>query len=251
MRTHSSSDTITLQSITTTSSFPPPFHITFSNTNNLKRKFPHIGLVSLFPMCSARQGDPIKDQQSNGLCLLLHQIQGRQSQSYARTGNRGNATTSKGNYASGQPRVVKCYNCQGEGNMARQCTQPKRPRNTEWFKEKLMLAEAQEADLDTHDSDGDDLSSVKAVLMANLSSCDPDVLSEVPYTDSYPNDMLNQNVQKMTYSKHTHIVDFPDNEINSDSNIIPYSQYLQEKQDGGIQDTNSSTPNDLLVLSLV
>ncbi|GJY54642.1 hypothetical protein Tco_0446306 [Tanacetum coccineum] len=34
---------------------------------------------------------------------------------------------------------------QGEGHMARQCTQPKRPRNAAWFKEKLMLAEAQEA----------------------------------------------------------------------------------------------------------
>ncbi|GJT21653.1 hypothetical protein Tco_0891590 [Tanacetum coccineum] len=45
----------------------------------------------------------------------------------------------------GQPRVVKCYNFQGEWNMARQCTQPKRPRNVAWFKEKLMLAESQEA----------------------------------------------------------------------------------------------------------
>ncbi|GKD80418.1 copia protein [Tanacetum coccineum] len=44
-----------------------------------------------------------------------------------------------------QPRVVKCYICQGEGHMARQCTQPKWPRNVAWFKEKLMLAEAQEA----------------------------------------------------------------------------------------------------------
>ncbi|GJX96725.1 hypothetical protein Tco_0352523 [Tanacetum coccineum] len=31
---------------------------------------------------------------------------------------------------------------QREGHMARQCTQPKRPRNAAWFKEKLMLAEA-------------------------------------------------------------------------------------------------------------
>ncbi|GKB89842.1 hypothetical protein Tco_0962114 [Tanacetum coccineum] len=29
--------------------------------------------------------------------------------------------------------------------MARQCTQPKRPRNAAWYKEKAMLAEAQEA----------------------------------------------------------------------------------------------------------
>ncbi|GJZ73878.1 integrase, catalytic region, zinc finger, CCHC-type containing protein [Tanacetum coccineum] len=127
--------------------------------------------------------------------------------------SRGIATTSKGNVAVGPPRVVKCYNCQGEGHMARQCTQPKRPRNAAWFKEKLMLAEAREAgqildeeklvflanpdDLDAYDLDCDDLSSTKVVLMANLSSCDPEVLFEVPYSDSYPNDMINQDVQEM------------------------------------------------------
>nr|GEZ45866.1 hypothetical protein [Tanacetum cinerariifolium] len=53
--------------------------------------------------------------------------------------------SSRGNTTSGQARVVKCYNCQGEGHMARQFTQPKRPRNAAWFKEKAMLAEAQQA----------------------------------------------------------------------------------------------------------
>ncbi|GJU42729.1 retrovirus-related pol polyprotein from transposon TNT 1-94 [Tanacetum coccineum] len=78
--------------------------------------------------------------------------------------------------------------------MARQYTQPKRLRNVAWFKEKLMLAKAQEAafqtvDLDAYDSDCDDLSSAKAVLMANLSSCDPKVLSE-DTNSSAPNDLL-------------------------------------------------------------
>ncbi|GKC03037.1 hypothetical protein Tco_0994647, partial [Tanacetum coccineum] len=54
--------------------------------------------------------------------------------------------------------------------------------------------------LDTYDSECDDLSSAKVILMAHLSSYDSDVLSEVPYTDSYPNDMLNQDVQEMTYT---------------------------------------------------
>ncbi|GJZ79176.1 hypothetical protein Tco_0644013 [Tanacetum coccineum] len=150
---------------------------------------------------------------------------------------------------AGQPRVVK-------GHMVRQCTQPKRPRNDAWFKEKLMLAEAQEAgqildeeqlafladpgiseapvaqqtipqnlafqteDLDVYDSDCDDLSSAKAVLMANLSSCDPEVLSNVPYFDSYPNDMINQDVQEMQYSEQTHVDDFQDNEIHSEHVVI-------------------------------
>ncbi|GJV48058.1 hypothetical protein Tco_1438270 [Tanacetum coccineum] len=74
-------------------------------------------------------------------------------------------------------------------------------------------------DLDAYDSDYDDLSSDKAVLMANLSSCDSDILYEVPYSDTYLNDILNQDVQEMTYYKQTHIADVQDNEINSDSNI--------------------------------
>ncbi|GKD61524.1 hypothetical protein Tco_1299033, partial [Tanacetum coccineum] len=65
------------------------------------------------------------------------------------------------------------------------------------------------------------------------------------------NNMINQDVQEMQYSEQTHFDDFQDNEIHSDCNIIPYSQYLQESQDAVIQDTNSSAPNDLLVLSLV
>nr|GEV83692.1 hypothetical protein [Tanacetum cinerariifolium] len=103
---------------------------------------------------------------------------------------------------------------QGEGHMARKCTQPKRPRNAKWYKEKAMLAEAQEArkildedqltfpvdpgvldgqavqtiipnnaafqtkDLDTYDSDYDDSSNAKAVLMANISNYGSDVISE-------------------------------------------------------------------------
>ncbi|GKA25079.1 hypothetical protein Tco_0711112, partial [Tanacetum coccineum] len=78
----------------------------------------------------------------------------------------------------------------------------------------------QTEDLGAYDSDCDDLSLAKAVLMANLSSCDPEVLSKVLYSDSYPNDMINQDVQEMQYSEQTHIDDFQENEIHSNSNTI-------------------------------
>nr|GEW30896.1 hypothetical protein [Tanacetum cinerariifolium] len=95
----------------------------------------------------------------------------------------GIATTSRGNYTAGLAKVVKCYNYLGEGHIAKQCTQPKRPRNYAWFKENLMLVKVQEAafqikNLDAYDLDFNDISSAKAVLMENLSSCDLDVLSE-------------------------------------------------------------------------
>ncbi|GKE30090.1 hypothetical protein Tco_1445474 [Tanacetum coccineum] len=34
---------------------------------------------------------------------------------------------------------------QGYGHMARQCTQPKMPRNFAWFKEKMLLVQTQES----------------------------------------------------------------------------------------------------------
>nr|GEV49608.1 hypothetical protein [Tanacetum cinerariifolium] len=59
---------------------------------------------------------------------------------------RNHATNqdNKGKHYRRQARVIKYYNFQGKGHMARQCTYPKRPRNAAWFKEKAMLAEALE-----------------------------------------------------------------------------------------------------------
>nr|GEX09292.1 hypothetical protein [Tanacetum cinerariifolium] len=70
-----------------------------------------------------------------------------------------------------QVKDIKCYNCQGEGHMARQYTQPKQGRDDAWFKEKTN-------DLDDYDSDCDDISSTKAVLMDNISSCDSNFLTK-------------------------------------------------------------------------
>ncbi|GJZ77754.1 hypothetical protein Tco_0642426 [Tanacetum coccineum] len=88
----------------------------------------------------------------------------------------------------------------------------------------------QTKDLDTYDSDCDDISNAKAVLMANISNYGSDVISEVPHSETYLNDMENQSVHAMQDFEQTPAVDFIDNEIHSDSNIIPYSQYLQETQ---------------------
>nr|GFA19499.1 hypothetical protein [Tanacetum cinerariifolium] len=56
--------------------------------------------------------------------------------------SRRNATSFEGNNVSKHARVFKCFNYQCEGYMARPCTQPTRPRNTTWYKEKVMLAKA-------------------------------------------------------------------------------------------------------------
>nr|GFB13937.1 hypothetical protein [Tanacetum cinerariifolium] len=44
---------------------------------------------------------------------------------------------------SGRQRVIMCNNYKGEGYMAKQCTKPKRKRDAEWFKDKVLLVQAQ------------------------------------------------------------------------------------------------------------
>ncbi|GJW38713.1 hypothetical protein Tco_0064558 [Tanacetum coccineum] len=164
---------------------------------------------------------------------------------------------------------------------------PKRPRNASWYKEKEMLAKPQEAgqildeeqlafltdprvpdgqavqtispnnaafqteDLDTYDSDCDDISNAQAVLMANISNYGSDVISEVPPSDTYLNDMENQSVHAMQDFEQTPVVDFTDNKIHSDSNIISYSQYLQETQQENVQDTHLQAQQDSMILSVI
>ncbi|GJX04251.1 retrovirus-related pol polyprotein from transposon TNT 1-94 [Tanacetum coccineum] len=174
--------------------------------------------------------------------VTVQQVQGRQGQNYSRTTYKSNATSSRGNTTSGQARVVKCYNCQ----------------------EKAMLAEAQEAvqildeeqlafladlDIDTYYSDCDDLSTAQAVLMANISNYGSDVVLEVPNSETY--DMGNRSVHALQDFEQSLVMDFIDNEISSDSNIIPYSQYLQETQQATVQDTNLQAQQDSMILSVI
>ncbi|GJZ48680.1 hypothetical protein Tco_0602512 [Tanacetum coccineum] len=71
--------------------------------------------------------------------------------------------------------------------MARQCSQPKRPMNAAWFKEKAIQAAQttipntaafQTEYLDAYDFDCNDVSNAKVVLMANLSNYGSDVISK-------------------------------------------------------------------------
>nr|GEV23593.1 hypothetical protein [Tanacetum cinerariifolium] len=44
---------------------------------------------------------------------------------------------------NGKQRVIVCYNCKEEGHMSKQCTKPKRKRDEAWFKDKVLLVQAQ------------------------------------------------------------------------------------------------------------
>ncbi|GJY60427.1 retrovirus-related pol polyprotein from transposon TNT 1-94, partial [Tanacetum coccineum] len=82
--------------------------------------------------------------------VVVQNVQGRQNRGQgnnargAGTAGYGGAQNRVGNANPGQARQVKCYNCNGICHIARNCTQPKRPQNSEYFKDKMLLMQAQE-----------------------------------------------------------------------------------------------------------
>ncbi|GKC76599.1 retrovirus-related pol polyprotein from transposon TNT 1-94 [Tanacetum coccineum] len=207
--------------------------------------------------------------------VTVQPVQGRQESFVAGTYRTRANISGTGRNNLGQQRFMKCFNCQGDGHMAKQCPKPNRRRDATWFRDKVLNEEELEFfadlevaegpitqtvithnaayqvdDLDAYDSDCDDFSTAKAILMANLSSYGSDVLSEVPHSEHTHNNMLNQSVQEMQYSEQTHLVNYLENEIISDSYIIPYSQYLLKTQNAAVHDTNSSAQQDAMILSV-
>ncbi|GJS77648.1 retrovirus-related pol polyprotein from transposon TNT 1-94 [Tanacetum coccineum] len=217
--------------------------------------------------------------------VTLQPIQGRQTSLAAGTTRTYTPGASGSN--SGKQRTVICYNCKGEGHMSKQCTKPKRKRDDSWFKDKVLLVQAQASgqilheeelafladpgipegqatqtvithnaayqadDLDAYDSDCDELNTAKVALMANLSHYGSDALAEVYNHDNVNNNMINQVVQVMPSSKQSNVVNHSETEITSDSNIIPYSQYVIESQQAAVQNSNSSAQQDALILSVI
>nr|GEV38233.1 hypothetical protein [Tanacetum cinerariifolium] len=140
--------------------------------------------------------------------------------------------TSGSSGTSGKQIVIVCYNCKGEGHMSKQCTKPKRKRDEEWFKDKVLLVQAQANrqvlqeeelefleypriaetsstqyvvtnnasyqvdDLDAYNSNCDELNSAKIALMVNLSHYGSDNLVEINQDNKKVNEILTAELKR-------------------------------------------------------
>ncbi|GJR56062.1 hypothetical protein Tco_1406583 [Tanacetum coccineum] len=151
----------------------------------------------------------------------FHANEGRKTS--VATGTSRTYTPGASGNNSGKQIMVICYNCKGEVYMSKQCNKPKRKRDDFWFKDKVLLVQAQASGQILHEEELAFLADPvipEVALMANLSHYGSDAL-------------------------------FGETEITSDSNIIPYSQYLIESQQVAVPNSNSSTQQDDLILYVI
>ncbi|GJW91609.1 retrovirus-related pol polyprotein from transposon TNT 1-94, partial [Tanacetum coccineum] len=81
------------------------------------------------------------------LALVSNGRQNRSQGNHARgavAAGNGGVQNRVSNANPGQARQIKCYKCNEIGNIARNCTQLKRLQNSEYFKDKMLLMQAQE-----------------------------------------------------------------------------------------------------------
>nr|GEU91746.1 hypothetical protein [Tanacetum cinerariifolium] len=191
--------------------------------------------------------------------VTVQPIQGRKK-SLAADMSRQYTSGPSGNN-SGKHRVVVCYNCasdQGQAN--EQILHEEKlefladPEITEAQTTQYVInnnAAYQADDLDAYDSNCDEINSVKIALMANLSHYGSDNLAEVHNPDNVTNNVIDQAVQAMLISEQSNIMNQSETEITSDSNIIPYSQYMNESQYTAVQNSNFPTQQDALILFMI
>ncbi|GKE03094.1 retrovirus-related pol polyprotein from transposon TNT 1-94, partial [Tanacetum coccineum] len=161
----------------------------------------------------------------------------------------------------GQARQIKCYSCNGIGHIARNCTQSKRPQNSKYFKDKILLMQAQEnrvaldeeqllfiaggqdnaVDEDVDEQPVQDLAlNVDNVFQADdCDAFDFDV-DEAPTA---------QTMFMANLSSADHVYDKVGSSYDSDI-LSKYDQYLKDNAVPVVQSNVSSVPNDAYMMIL-
>nr|GEU37404.1 hypothetical protein [Tanacetum cinerariifolium] len=124
-------------------------------------------------------------------------------QNYLTTGMSRQYTSGPSGTNLRKQRVIVCYNCKGEGHMLKQCTKPKRKRDKAWFKDKVLLVQAQANGQVLHE---EELEFLADPGIAETQSTQSDNIVEVHNQDNVTNNMIDQDVQYHTPPRQNHEV---------------------------------------------
>ncbi|GJU20632.1 retrovirus-related pol polyprotein from transposon TNT 1-94 [Tanacetum coccineum] len=264
-----------------------------TSTDNLIESLTNT-LALLRTSSNARNNATVQDDR-----VVVQDVRGRynannQGRPFQRNNARGNVVAGNaggqnrdGNVNPGQAKPIMCYNYKGIGHIARECPQPKRPQDSDYFKDKMLLMNAHEngavldeeqllfltgeqvtnfdddvfeADqCDAFDSDVDEAPTTQTMFMVNLSSEDPiydeagpsydsNTPFEVQDHDTFVDHMdeYHEVHEMQSDVQHNYVVD-SDADYTSDSNIIPYDQYVEDNEEHVVQSNVSSVRNDALM----
>nr|GEZ29390.1 hypothetical protein [Tanacetum cinerariifolium] len=100
-------------------------------------------------------------------------------------------------------------------------------------------------------TDCDEINSAKIALIANLSHYGSGNLAEVNNQEIKVNSVNHQERQFPSTSEQFSTLTHSNTEIESDSNIIPYSQYLNETQSNTVQNLTLPTLQNDLILNVI
>nr|GEX69765.1 hypothetical protein [Tanacetum cinerariifolium] len=131
-------------------------------------------------LSNPRQQATINDEK-----ITLQQVQERQISFY--TGTTRTYTPGANGSNSRKQMTVICYNHKGEGHMSKQCIKPKKKRDDAWFKDKVLLVQAQANGRILHEEELAflvDPGITEVALMENLSLYGSDVLAKAAVQNS-------------------------------------------------------------------
>nr|GFC89403.1 hypothetical protein [Tanacetum cinerariifolium] len=196
--------------------------------------------------------------------VTIQPIQGRQN--FVSAGSSRSFTSRQGG-AQGKQRVITCYIYKGEGHMSKQCTKLRKKRDVEWFKDKVLLVQAQSNgqvlqeeelefladpgtpesssnpilvtnnagyqadDLDAYDSDYDEINSAKIALMANLSHYGSDNLAENSTLPALQDDLILSVIEQLKTQVVTCTKINQDNKLVNDLLTAELKRYKSQERD--------------------
>nr|GEU44206.1 hypothetical protein [Tanacetum cinerariifolium] len=124
----------------------------------------------------------------------------------------------------------------GEGHIAKQCTTKKRLKDSEWFKEKMLLAQAQEARAELHEKQQDFLANR---LEENDDYCDDQATASAIFMASLsPARSLNDDTVGLTYDSNT-LFEVPDYDTYHDEDVPDYDVKETEYKDHSVSHDDS------------
>ncbi|GJW89930.1 hypothetical protein Tco_0167483 [Tanacetum coccineum] len=212
--------------------------------------------------------------------VVVQNVQGRQNRGQgnnaqgAGTAGYGGALNRVENANPGQARQVKCYNCNaqengvaldeeqllflvgGQDNVVDEDVDEQPVQDLALNMDNVFQAD----DCDAFDSDVDEAPTAQTMFMANLSSVDPvydeacpsydtDILSEVHDHDHYQDVVCEHHEEHEIHDdvQPNYVVD-SHADYTSNSNMIPYDQYVKDNAVPVVQSNVSSVTNDAYMM---